>query len=176
VDGGQAGRSAGFLKWTVAGSTPSDYRLSQDRNIFNGHQGFAIESTGDAPGNEVGAIVQTIPADEYRGGRVRFSALLNAHNVAGGAGLWIRVDGADGRVLAIDDMPGRRIFGTQPWKHYDVVVDVPVDARRVAYGAILLGKGKVGIDEAQIETVGPEVAITADEGLPRAPLNLELAR
>ena len=175
VDSGSGG-IADFLKWGIAGSAAQDYRLGQDRNVFNGHWGFAIESRGDAKADSVGALVQAIPADEYRGHRVRFSAALNAHHVAGGAGLWIRVDGADGRVLAIDDMPGRRIVGSQPWKHYDVVVDVPVDARRVGYGAILLGKGKVGIDEARIDTVGPEVAITADEGLPRAPINLELAR
>lgn len=175
VDTG-AGGIAEFLKWVIAGSTPQNYRLGQDRNVFNNHWSFAIESRGDAKSDSVGALVQSIPADEYRGHRVRFSALLNAHKVAGGAGLWVRVDDEDGKALVVDDMPGRRIFGTQAWTHYDVVVDVPLGGRRIGYGVVLVGKGKVGIDAARIDTVGHEVAITADEGLPRAPVNLELAR
>lgn len=165
-----------FKGWTLAGSAPNDYAVGYEANGFlNAEQVNAVlASRPDANGSGFGTVMQTISARDYRGQRVRFSAQLRPRGVDEGAGLWFRVDGADGKVLAFDNMQSRPVLGTQDWKVYDVVVDVPEQGERIAYGVLLIGKGRLGVDDLRFDTVDKDVATTDGGGIPRAPVNLEL--
>jgi len=165
-----------FKGWTLAGSAPNDYAVGYGSNgLINPPDISAIlASRPDANGAGFGTVMQTISARDYRGQRVRFSARLRPRGVDQGAGLWFRVDGADGKVLAFDNMQSRPVLGTQDWKVYDVIVDVPEQAERIAYGVLLIGKGRLGVDALRFDTVGKDVATTDGGGIPRAPVNLEL--
>ena len=159
-----------FKGWTLAGSAPQDYTVGYVTNgLLIGSRLYGlISSKADANGAGFGTIMQMISAVDYRGKRVRFSALLRPHDVDSGAGLWFRVDAADGKVLAFDNMQSRPVLGTQEWKRYEVVVDVPEQGTRIAFGVLLIGKGKLGIDALQFEKVGRNVATTEDDGLPKS--------
>ncbi len=161
--------------WSLAGSAPQDYEFGLEFNGFGiAPKMFAqIRSKADAKGEGFGTEMQTISATDYRGQRVRFSALLRPTEVGRGAGLWFRVDAADGKVLAFDNMQSRPVVGTQNWKRYDVVLDVPENGQSIAFGILLVGKGKLGFDELRFEKVGKDVP-TTDTALPTAPVNLEL--
>lgn len=173
--------------WVLAGSAPQDYAVNyQTEGLpYSSNLSYVpgvtelIASKPDAKGDGFGTIMQTISAEDYRGQRVRFSALLRPHDVAAGAGLWFRVDGADGKILAFDNMQSRPVLGTQNWKRYDVVVDVPESGTRIAYGVLLISKGELGIDQIHFDKVGRDVATTSEAlpqtaVLPKAPVNLEL--
>lgn len=164
-----------FKGWTLAGSAPNDYAVGYEANGFlNAEQVNAVlASRPDANGSGFGTVMQTISARDYRGQRVRFSAQLRPRGVDEGAGLWFRVDGADGKVLAFDNMQSRPIVGTQQWKRYDIVVDVPEQSTTLAYGVLLIGTGTLGINELRLEKVGKDVAVTETQ-LPKAPVNLDL--
>jgi hypothetical protein len=159
--------------WVLAGSAPQDYRVGYVAT-FAPKVTARISLKPDAKGSGFGTVMQTISAEDYRGKRLRFSALLQPRDVESGAGIWFRVDSADGRVLAFDNMQSRPVLGTQTWKRYDVVVDVPDAAARLAYGVLLIGKGAIGIDDLQFDVVGKDVATTDMMALPKAPVNLEL--
>ena len=81
-------------------------------------------------------------ADSYRGERRRLSAYLRAEGVENWAGLWMRVDGLDGKTLALDNMGKRPIKGTINWRNYQVVLDVSEDAQHIAFGVFLLRTGQ----------------------------------
>ena len=161
--------------WVLAGSAPQDYHVGYDGNsgVFS-KISARLSLKPDAKGDGFGTVMQTISAENYRGKRLRFSALLRPRGVDSGAGLWFRVDAADGRVLAFDNMQSRPVLGTQNWNRYNVVLEVPEGGQRLAYGVLLIGKGTVGIDELQFDVVGNDVATTDMMTLPKAPVNLEL--
>ena len=173
-DGGVFGYEQ-FKGWVLTGSAPEDYLVGYESNNLT----YAPKITGrvsskpDAKGEGFGTIMQKIPAADYRGGRLRFSALLRTRDVEKGAGMWLRVDGPDGKVLAFDNMQSRPIVGTQQWKRYDIVVDVPEQSTTLAYGVLLIGTGTLGINELRLEKVGKDVAVTETQ-LPKAPVNLDL--
>ncbi|MEM6288387.1 MAG: erythromycin esterase family protein [Bacteroidota bacterium] len=98
--------------------------------------------------------MRTLPAEVFRHTRVRLEGWLLTEDVgADGARLWIRVNGEDGRVLALDNLEGRAASGTDPWVRYVVEVDVPPDAGTIAYGALLIGPGRLVVDDlALIQT------------------------
>jgi hypothetical protein len=130
----------------------------------------AIEANGSAAG--FGTLMQTISADDFRGGRVRLSVYLRTEN-AGRAQAWVRVDASDGRVLAFDNMAARAVVGSTDWRRHEVVLDVPADAARVAFGFLLAEKGKVWADSFALERVGTDVPVTAaPASLPSKPRNL----
>jgi hypothetical protein len=112
-----------------------------------------------------GTLMQMFDASEYLGKRVRLSASVKAEGIASWAGLWMRVDGAPApgaqpRVLAFDNMQNRPIKGTSGWTPYSIVLDVPSEARAVAFGILLSGPGGAWMDDLRLEAVGTDVPLT----------------
>ncbi len=163
--------------WIRAGSHPADYEMEVD--LKGGRTGKAcafIKGKGESPGG-FGTLMQTIDAADYRGKRVRFSAQVKAAAIAAWAGLWMRIDGptAPGSqapaMLGFDNMGNRPIKGTADWTRHDVVLDVPAEAKAIAFGILLGGSGQAWIDDLHVEVVGGDVPVTQIAGgaLPKKP-------
>src|SRR4029079_7467280 len=60
------------------------------------------------------------------------------------------------------DMRDRALRGTMDWTQQQVVADVPADATAIGVVIILYGKGELWCDDVQLQSVGPEVALTDD--------------
>lgn len=146
--------------WIKAGSHPGDYDMGVDRAVMLGNHpsGFIKSNKPDSQG--FGTYMQMFDAGDYRGKRVRFSALVRTENVENGSALWMRVDGESRSGIAFDNMQKRQIKGTQNWARYSVVLDVDPKARAIAFGVMLHGKGAVWINEVGFATVGQDVAVT----------------
>lgn len=119
--------------------------------------------------------MQQISAEEYRGKRVRLSAQVRGEDVKNWAGLWMRIDSNEGKVLAFDNMQNRPLKGTFQWQRASVVLDIAPDAKLVAFGVLQDGDGATFAGQLNIETVGTDVPTTdVRQTLPRAPINLSL--
>ena len=133
-----------------------------DRAVaHDGHASVSIRSIVAEP-KGFRAVTQLIKADAYRGKRVRLSGYLKTRDVrGGGAGIWLRVDSPDAKLLAIDNMTTRRVTGTTDWSRQEVVLGVPEAAARLAFGALLTGTGQVWADDLALDVVDPkEVPVT----------------
>jgi hypothetical protein len=170
--------------WILTGSNPTAYQVgtAPQGGQSRGPAGF-IRSKQDSISG-FGTLMQTINAADYRGRRVRFSALVRSENVANWAGLWMRVDGppnADGKpkLLAFDNMMKRPITATTGWTRHDVVLDVPVAAEKIAFGILLNGTGAAWLDGVSLDAVSDAVPVTArtpeESQLPNAPKNLNFS-
>jgi hypothetical protein len=146
--------------WFKAGNRPQDYSMGVDRSVIVSGKpsGFVKCIAAEAPG--FGTYMQSFDADEYRGKRVQFSALVKAENVNDWAGLWMRVDGESRSGIAFDNMQNRPIKGTQNWARYSVVLDVESKATGIAFGILLAGKGGVWINDVRFEVVNVSVPVT----------------
>jgi hypothetical protein len=165
--------------WIKAGSAPQLYDVGVERDgktnaayiVADKHM---IRKVGATEG--FGTLMQTISASEYAGKRVRFAADVAADSIEGWAGLWMRVDGAQGKVLAFDNMQKNPIAGTSDAKRYAVVLDVPAAAQTVSFGILLNGMtGRAAISDVRLETVGKDVPATSgavQEPPPTKPRNL----
>jgi hypothetical protein len=140
--------------WHLAGDHPENYRTGVDAS------GIAfLSSTPESSGAGFGTLMQSVRADAYRGQRVRFTALLRSEDVGNWAGLWMRVD--EGKiVVAFDNMQDRPIKGTTVWHTYEVVLDVPPDATKIAFGTLIVSRGAVWMNHASIAAVGNDVPTT----------------
>lgn len=108
----------------------------------------------------MGSLTHTESAEIWRGQRVELKAELRGGGIAGWAGLWMRIDGKDGKVLAFDNMQNRALRGTTSFQWYSVVLDVPAEAERITFGVLLHGPGAVHIRELVFQEADQSVSIT----------------
>ncbi|MDO9020713.1 MAG: hypothetical protein Q8S73_15965 [Deltaproteobacteria bacterium] len=150
---------------------PEDFEFSVDpRGGRDGRRAARVASRVAVPGG-FGTLMQSILADDYHDRRVRWAGCLKTEAVARWCGLWMRVDGERGRMLALDNMQSRPLQGTTDWRRCEVVLDVPAESVAVAFGVLLEGAGAVWMADVSLDVVGPDVPTTA-EPTPREPRNL----
>ncbi len=147
-------------KWTSGGGSNPDYEMGGNPAVKHGAEGGGyIQSIAESP-KDVGNLMTKMPAGPYLGRRVRLSGYVRTENVTKEVLLWIRVDGPNGVILALDNLENRPIKSTTDWKKYDLVADVPLSGVNILCGIILDGVGRAWVDGVTLEAVGPEIAVT----------------
>ena len=102
-----------------------------------------------------GVASQTFPVWQVAGRRLRLSGYMRTENIhTGYAGMWMRVDGPGGAVLAFDNMQKRGITGTTGWTRYDIELPVDSGAKLIAFGVLHPGDGTAWFDSLTFEVVG----------------------
>lgn len=156
--------------WFKAGSHPTEYDMGLDESVRrDGKASATVKSIVEKP-QGFGTLMQMTQVGQYSGRRVRFSGFVKSDKVTQWAGLWFRVDGPNpNQQLSFDNMQDRPIKGTTDWTRYEIVLDVPGEAQRLAFGILLAGGGQVWMDELKFEVVQTTVKSTNMGGLPPAP-------
>jgi len=163
----------GWLAGSVEGAS-DDYVVGIDQvQVHSGKTSAYIRAKAEDP-QGFGALSQRFMAGSFRGKRLRLTGYLRVQSVEGWAGLWMRIDGADGELQGFDNMERRPVRGTSEWVRREVVLDVPTDAYAIAIGALLVGPGQIWVDDFSLDVVGNDVPTTvAEESLSQSPVNLK---
>jgi hypothetical protein len=160
----------GMTTWFMAGDHPEQYERG---SLAEGGRRIARLTFRGGEPQGFGTLMQQFLADRYRGKRVRFAAGVRSRG-AGWAALWMRVDDAEGRILAFDNMSDRPLQGTHDWTRAAVVLDVAPEASEICFGFLLSGTGEAQMTDLAFEEVGPDVAVTGRDDRAFEPRNLEL--
>jgi hypothetical protein len=138
-----------------------------------------IKSKFDKMDAALGTLRQAISAKKFIGKRIRFSGWLKTENVKDAAGLWVRVDGPEHKMLEFDNMENRPVKGSTDWQKYSCVVDVPEGAEAILFGFLLSETGKVWANRMNLDVVSKDVPSTniapPPEKLPEEPVNLDFS-
>jgi hypothetical protein len=149
-----------------AGAVPQGWKATSPRGSAN--PGYAAKLTGEnakegkycaelaSEGRAAafGNLMQVFDGTAYRGKRVRFRAAVRTDGQISGQGqLWFRVDRQGGEIGFFDNM-GDRPIRDREWKYYEITGDIEPDAERINIGVILVGEGKVWIDDASFHVLG----------------------
>jgi C-terminal processing protease CtpA/Prc len=105
-----------------------------------------------------GTVSQAVDAVPWRGRDIRLRAGVRVEPASSrdSGHLWLRVDRETGGYGFFDDMSGRPITAPE-WKSYAIEGSVDPDARAVAFGCFLKGKGRMQVDDF-------ELAVKDDDG------------
>src|SRR5687767_302578 len=86
-------------RWFLAGSDPAGFDSGVDQAlIYEGKPSGFVKSKGQPSG--FATLMQVIKADNYRGKRLRLSAVVKTADVQRWSGLWMRIDDEESRALA----------------------------------------------------------------------------
>lgn len=163
--------------WFLAGDHPQDYQIGTDNiSASDGKSSGFIESI-DPNAIGFGTLMQESDAKKYLGQRVKMSADIKTERVKQWAGMWLRVDGDQEKMLSFDNMADRPIKGTTDWQRYEIVLDVSSDAKLLAFGILLTETGRVWISDISFEIVDEVIPTTNPNKiyirLPDRPQNID---
>ncbi len=128
-------------------------RFSVDSIIkVKGKYSAMIEAKSDKP--VFGALGMTIP-HSFAGKEITLSGYMKTENVVGShAGLWMRLDPEAG----FDNMSRQAVKGTNDWKKYTITLPLsPNEVQSIVVGGILVGTGKIWIDDLEVLVDGKKI-------------------
>lgn len=137
--------------WDNFGS--SYYTISIDSlNRYSGKYSASIEYNGTSV--DYKAWSYTIPSS-YEGKKIKLSGFIKTDSVTEGwAGLWMRIDPQ----IAFDNMKKNGIKGTTDWQKYEITLELnPNMTKQIVVGGLLVGKGKMWIDDLLISIDGKNI-------------------
>lgn len=137
--------------WFLAGSAPARYLPTLSFDTAGAAQGTLASRDATVPSDQFGTIMTTIDAAPHVGHKVRLTANVAPTNVAGSAGLWVRIDDADGNTLAFDNMQDRPITGTAAAAPFAVELDTPPSAATISFGILLAGSGHLDVNAMSLQ-------------------------
>ena len=162
--------------WFAAGNKPAEYEMGIDNSVHESGKSSAFIKSKNPATNEFGTLMQSISAENYLDKRLRLSGFIKSKDVNGWSGMWMRIDGDNGKQLGFDNMQTRPIKGTTDWKQYEIVLDVPANSKVINYGVLLGADGEVWFDNLKLEIVDKNVPVTSarqEMNLSKEPVNLD---
>ncbi len=147
--------------WILHGRSPEDYEVVLDKEVFHsGTQSAFFKNLSEEPTGFC-TLMQNFSARQYLGNRLRMSIWIKTADVKGRVQPWMRIDGGKrSRSIRFDNCCERPIQGTNDWKEYQCVLDIPPESTGIAFGVIFDGVGMVWIDDVSFETVDMDVPAT----------------
>src|SRR5687767_1279812 len=137
--------------WNSFGSL--NYVLAVDSTtVKSGRYSAPIEFKEGDP--EFKAWAFTLP-NNYAGKKITLTGYIKTENVREGyAGLWMRIDPS----IAFDNMNNNGVKGTTDWTKYQVTLTMsPEKTEQIVVGALLVGKGKMWLDELSVTIDGKDI-------------------
>jgi hypothetical protein len=154
------------LGWSTNQSVVGEYRVGVDRQFaLQGKPSLFLTSLVPKPRGWV-TVTQQFPAEKYRGKRVRLSGFLQPIGVGGGNISLVMMSGGTERAR------GAKVSGTNSWKKYDIVMDVPETAELIRLVVWLEGAGTLWAANLTFDVVGRQVPLTEGSRPPSGPQNL----
>ena len=152
----ESGLNLSFEEWTKGKPTgwkyylQPNYSISLDSKIVKSEKyAIAIEFKGGSASFQ--EVMCSLP-NNYDGRKISLSGYIRTENITEGfAGLWMRIYGIDGKIIASDNMSESNIKGTNNWKKYEITLDMnPAKTEQIVFGGLLNGKGKMWLDGLKI--------------------------
>ena len=134
--------------WTEFGE--GDYKVYIDSSQAKmGKNSVVMEST---EGNQVFKALEFKVPNNYEGKNILLKGSIKTEDVKDGyAGLWMRIDPQ----IAFDNMGKRGVKGTTDWQDFEIQLPLkPEKTQNIVFGGILVGKGKMWLDNLQISIDG----------------------
>jgi hypothetical protein len=147
--------------WHLHSRTADEIARVDRTTAYDGSASAMLESKSPSV-SAFGTLAQGVVGKSFVGKRIQFSAYIRTRNVRKQAGIWMRAEDANGRIIAFQGfVPGSYLRGTRDWTQVHVAICIPRTTVAVFYGVNLLGPGTVWIDEIRFDVLGK-----ADPDLP----------
>lgn len=156
--------------WFLAGSASKSYDIGIVKDMQRNGNVAYLKSVKSVKPKRFGTIMQSFDAEIYRGKRIKLTGFIKTKDLESWSGMWLRVDGKDGKMTAFDNMKDRKIKGTTPWTKYVIILDVEENSSSINYGVLLSEEGELWLDDLTFEVVDKYIKTTGVSKL-KAPTN-----
>lgn len=126
------------------------YNVSTDSTIsHSGLRSVLITSVDTAISPQFAGVGYMLPS-RYLGREITVKGWMKTENMSGSLALMLGIYDKDGNTLQFENLQGKHIKGSKEWKQYTVTLPLPPEAQNIHIGPILIGKGKLWIDDIEV--------------------------
>ncbi len=144
-------------KWHLMSPNAKKYSVSIDSTVRrSGLNSVLIASIDTAVNPQYAGIGYMLPAG-YLGKEIKVKGWMKTENIKGSLALMLGVYDAEGNTLQFENLQNKRLRGSKEWKQYSVTLPLSADAQNVHIGPILIGEGKLWIDDIEVFVDGVPV-------------------
>ncbi|MBL1409029.1 erythromycin esterase family protein [Sphingobacterium faecale] len=135
-------------RWYAGGEGFKVYMDSIEK--YSGKWSLAMEKFGDTNG-KFGVYTGRLPIEVLVGKNIEYKGWIKTNDVKNGyAGLWLRIDGENGAMLALDNMSNRGLKGNNNWTPVSIKMNVGQEAKNIDFGGLFTGEGSVWFDHLEL--------------------------
>ena len=138
--------------------------------VHGGKWALRIDRTEKSP-SDFTSVTKVLPID-FAGTSLELRGFLRTQDVSQFAGIWMREDGDSGPV-AFDNMQSKELRGTTEWTEYSITLPLDKGAKRLFFGVLVAGVGKVWADDLRLLVDGKPIENTPRVELPKTVLDLD---
>ncbi|MBK5284056.1 MAG: hypothetical protein JJE25_01525 [Bacteroidia bacterium] len=140
--------------WVKKGGAPEKYDAGIDRGAGqNGVNAATIKSiVKDIDSKSMdgfASLGQSFNPNKFHGKKIKLSGYIKTKDVTSMASLWMRID--QPTKYSLENMKNRYVRGNSDWTKCEIILDVPSDAKNIAFGGLLYGTGQMWFDNLKIE-------------------------
>lgn len=144
--------------WHLMSSNKKQYLIKTDSGIkHSGAYSLYIASADTAQKPKFAGLGYSLPG-KYSGREITVSAWMRTAEIKGSLALMLGLYDADGNTLAFENLERKKIKGTADWKQYSVTLPVPLNTQYIHIGPILIGQGKLWVDDVDVLIDGKPLA------------------
>lgn len=140
-----------LTEWMLGGKTPSNYFLYNTFDI-NGINKFVhyLHSIQSIEG--YGVVFCFLNKNLYLGERIKLSGMIRTKSIQEYADLWIRGEKPND-LWEMKSLECDSIKEKDSWKEYSIIVDIPIDVKRLSVGLTLKGEGHIWFHSMKVEII-----------------------
>lgn len=163
--------------WYKYGTVLDSYNFGIDEEISSEGSKSAFIVSVEEKIDGFSTLMQSSDATPFIGKKIKMTGYAKSEKIKDWAGFWLRIDGKkkdDGErpeMLGFDNMEDRPIKGNTDWTKYEIEMEVPDESVEIFYGSILVGKGKIWIDNISFEEVKNKDGKEANSLITELPIN-----
>lgn len=144
-------------KWHVMSPNAKKYNVSLDGTVsHSGLHSLLINSIDTAISPQYAGLDCLLPA-RYIGKEITVKGWMKTESMKGSLALMLGIYDAEGNTLQFENLQDKRLKGSKEWKQYSVTLPLSAEAQKIHIGPILIGKGKLWIDDIEVFVDGVPV-------------------
>jgi len=151
-------QAVGESGWELSGGASEFYAVHRDGE--GDRASWLLEPVSDTYG-KYATWMRHVDASDFRAKRVRITATTRTQGATRRVDFWARAQAVDspgdGHWLGGDS---KHLPPDSAWQVDAIVMDVPTETKWLEYGVGVAGPGKVWLQSAKLELVGPDVPLT----------------
>jgi len=146
--------------WHLMSSNKKQYLIRPDSTIKRlGNYSFYIASADTAQKPKFAGLGYSLPG-KYTCKEITVKAWMRTADMKGMLALMLGLYDIDGNNLGFENLERKKIKGTSDWKQYSVTLPMPQNTQFIHIGPILIGQGKLWVDDVEVLIDGKPLAET----------------
>lgn len=142
-----------FSTWYTWGE--ETHRISEDKNFYHSApSSYLVEATTNSTEGDRGGVSKSnLPANEFRGSKLKVSGYLKGENLSD-AFIWLWVSESNQKKevdLYFKKDKAQKI--NKNWTYFEIITNIPNTAKTISFGLNVGSKGKVWLDSVKLEAV-----------------------